>query len=95
MTEHPLIAGFRAGVAGFDLTQPEGCQPAPPMTATEPINFEERAERFRVTSRTIRRWVAAGIDVFDDLAVARHLVDSCHTVEPLEAILENLEIGSL
>jgi len=33
------------------------------------------AEAFRVSCRTIRRWLAAGCDVTDPQAVAKHLVN--------------------
>ena len=38
-----------------------------------PVDLGERAEFFRVCEMTIRRWIAAGIDITDPLAVGHYL----------------------
>ena len=42
------------------------------------LDFEELAARYQTTSRTVRRWHAAGVDVADALAVAIHLASIQH-----------------
>jgi hypothetical protein len=45
------------------------------MSPSSPhFTIEQLAERWRCSTRTIRRMQAAGVDVEDALAVARHLV---------------------
>ena len=58
-----------------------------------PVDLNERAAYFRVCSRTIRRWIAAGIDVSDSLAVAHHIVlqRKNQRTETLEVILAELD----
>ena len=46
------------------------------MTLEEQPDLAERAAFFRVCEMTIRRWIAAGVDVLDPLAVAHHLAHS-------------------
>jgi hypothetical protein len=38
-----------------------------------PVDLGERAEFFRVCTNSVRRWIAAGVDVMDPLAVAHYL----------------------
>ena len=46
------------------------------MTLEEQPDLAERAAFFRVCEMTIRRWISAGVDVLDPLAVAHHLAAS-------------------
>ena len=46
------------------------------MNLEEQPDLSERAAFFRVCEMTIRRWLAAGVDVLDPLAVAHHLAAS-------------------
>ncbi len=41
-----------------------------------PVDLTERAAFFRVCTNSVRRWLAAGVDVMDPLAVAHHLAAS-------------------
>jgi transposase-like protein len=41
-----------------------------------PPDYEAVARRYDVTTRTVRRWVADGVNVGDPLAVAEHLARS-------------------
>jgi hypothetical protein len=84
MTSNPLIEGFRIGLLLptseelelhdlHDLTRAlrDSLCIMPPPSPTHTI--EQLAERWKCSTRTIRRMQAAGVDVEDALAVARHL----------------------
>ncbi|MCX8496904.1 MAG: hypothetical protein ORN51_12050 [Akkermansiaceae bacterium] len=60
---------------------------------TTEIDLAERAQFYRVCPRTIRRWVTAGVDVNDSLAVAHHIVLQRKNprTETLEVILAELD----
>jgi hypothetical protein len=56
-----------------------------------PVDLTERAEFFRVCEMTIRRWIAAGIDIADPLAVAHHLAASKNpSRDAMSVLLEEL-----
>ncbi|MCX8497141.1 MAG: hypothetical protein ORN51_13250 [Akkermansiaceae bacterium] len=59
---------------------------------THQIDIAERAEFYKVSSRTIYRWLAVGVDVMNPLEVARHSICQ-RTTNPqaLEAILAELD----
>ncbi|MCX8496161.1 MAG: hypothetical protein ORN51_08270 [Akkermansiaceae bacterium] len=59
---------------------------------TDQINIAERAQFYRVCTRTIRRWLAGGVDVSSPLEVARHLIcQRAANVKTLELILAELD----
>ncbi len=59
---------------------------------TNQIDLAERAEFFRVCTRTIRRWITAAVDVTSPLEVARHLIcQRTANVQTLELILAELD----
>jgi hypothetical protein len=56
-----------------------------------PVDLGERAEFFRVCEMSIRRWIAAGVDVLDPLAVAHHLAASKNpSRDAMSVLLEEL-----
>jgi hypothetical protein len=56
-----------------------------------PVDLTERAAFFRVCEMSIRRWIAAGVDVMDPLAVAHHLAHSKNpSRDAMSALLEEL-----
>ena len=57
------------------------------MTLEEQPDLAERAAFFRVCEMTIRRWISAGVDVLDPLAVAHHLA---HSKNPSSDAMSNL-----
>jgi hypothetical protein len=57
------------------------------VTLEEQPDLAERAAFFRVCEMTIRRWLAAGVDVLDPLAVAHHLA---HSKNPSSDAMSNL-----
>jgi hypothetical protein len=59
---------------------------------TDQIDLAERAEFFRVCTRTIRRWTSAGVDITSPLEVARHLIcQRSASPQALEVILAELD----
>jgi hypothetical protein len=84
-----LIKHFIAGLA-FD-TKPEVSR----MNATaEKIDFEALGERWRVSSRTVRRWHSRGVDVTDPVTVLEMLALELHApkYEAIQAALDELEL---
>jgi hypothetical protein len=66
------------------------------MNATEPkLDFEALGERWRVSSRTVRRWHARGIDVSCPVAIleAMTLESSRPKIEAISAALDELELS--
>jgi hypothetical protein len=56
-----------------------------------PVDLTERAAFFRVCEMSIRRWIAAGVDVLDPLAVAHHLAASKNpSRDAMSVLLEEL-----
>jgi hypothetical protein len=56
-----------------------------------PVDLGERAAFFRVCEMSIRRWIAAGVDVLDPLAVAHHLAASKNpSRDAMSVLLEEL-----
>jgi hypothetical protein len=56
-----------------------------------PVDLTERAAFFRVCEMSIRRWIAAGVDVLDPLAVAHHLAASKNpSRDAMSVLLEQL-----
>ena len=56
-----------------------------------PVDLGERAEFFRVCEMTIRRWIAAGVDICDPLSVAHHLAHSKNpSRDAMSVLLEEL-----
>ncbi len=56
-----------------------------------PVDLGERAEFFRVCTNSVRRWIAAGVDVMDPLAVAHHLAASKNpSRDAMSVLLEQL-----
>ena len=56
-----------------------------------PVDLTERAAFFRVCEMSIRRWIAAGVDVLDPLAVAHHLAHSKNpSRDAMSVLLEEL-----
>ncbi len=61
------------------------------MTLEEHPDLAERAAFFRVCEMTIRRWIAAGVDICDPLSVARHLAHSKNpSNDAMSRLLEEL-----
>ena len=61
------------------------------MNLEEPLDLGERAAFFRVCEMTIRRWISAGVDVLDPLAVAHHLAASKNpSTDAMGRLLEEL-----
>ena len=59
---------------------------------SDQTNIAELATYYKVSTRTIRRWSAAGIDLSNPLEIARHLVcQRCVNLQSLEAILTELD----
>ena len=59
---------------------------------SDQTNIAELATYYKVSTRTIRRWSAAGIDLSNPLEIARHLVcQRCVNLQSLEAILPELD----
>jgi hypothetical protein len=58
-----------------------------------PVDLGERAAFFRVCTNSVRRWLAAGVDVMDPLAVAHHLAHSKNQrQEQIELARQALEL---
>ena len=56
-----------------------------------PVDLTERAAFFRVCEMSVRRWIAAGVDVLDPLAVAHHLAASKNpSRDAMSVLLEEL-----
>lgn len=56
------------------------------------IDIAERAKFFRVSERTVYRWIRDNVDVGDPRAVGFHLLEQrAPSPEAIEAILESLE----
>lgn len=56
------------------------------------LDFEQLAACYQTTSRTVRRWADAGVDVADALAVANHLIAIQHpSPQAVRAVREILE----
>jgi hypothetical protein len=56
-----------------------------------PVDLTERAAFFRVCEMSVRRWIAAGVDVLDPLAVAHHLAASKNpSRDAMSVLLEQL-----
>ena len=56
-----------------------------------PVDLTERAAFFRVCEMSVRRWIAAGVDVMDPLAVAHHLAASKNpSRDAMSVLLEEL-----
>jgi hypothetical protein len=67
-----------------------------PMITTEPkIDFEALGERWRVSSRTVRRWHARGVDVCDPIAVLQILTLELRRakIESVQAALDELSLS--
>jgi hypothetical protein len=61
-----------------------------------PVDLTERAAFFRVCEMSIRRWIAAGVDVLDPLAVAHHLAASKNpSRDAMSVLLEELNTDFL
>lgn len=61
------------------------------MNLEELPDLAERAAFFRVCEMTIRRWIAAGVDVLDPLSVAHHLAASKNpSTDAMSRLLEEL-----
>ncbi len=61
------------------------------MSLEHPVDLTERAAFFRVCEMSIRRWIAAGVDVMDPLAVAHHLAASKNpSRDAMSVLLEEL-----
>jgi hypothetical protein len=59
---------------------------------TDQIEIAERAEFYKVSSRTIYRWLAVGVDVMNPLEVARHSIcQRSANPQTLEVILGELD----
>jgi hypothetical protein len=57
----------------------------------QPVDLTERAAFFRVCEMSIRRWINAGVDVLDPLAVAHHLAASKNpSRDAMSVLLEEL-----
>jgi len=85
-----LIGYFIKGIA-FDTSARVS-----DMITTEPkLDFEALAERWRVSSRTVRRWHARGIDVSDPIAVLQILTLELRRakIQSIEAVLDELSIS--
>jgi hypothetical protein len=85
----PLIAGFcRAVHPDFQPTFDTSQQ----LSRMRP-NFQAIAEKYNVHTRTIRRWHAAGVDVQDFRAVAKHLAEqrrpSIHAIRASLSLLNS------
>jgi hypothetical protein len=65
------------------------------ITTTDKIDFETLAERWRVSSRTVRRWHARGIDVTCPVAIleAMTLESSRPKIEAISAALDELSFS--
>jgi hypothetical protein len=60
--------------------------------SNDEISIDEMATYYKVSTRTIRRWSAAGIDLSNPLEIARHLVcQRCANIQSLEAIFAELD----
>jgi hypothetical protein len=58
----------------------------------KPIDIANRAEFYKVSSRTIYRWLAVGVDVMNPLEVARHSIcQRSANPQTLEVILAELD----
>ena len=56
-----------------------------------PVDLTERAAFFRVCEMSVRRWIAAGVDVMDPLAMAHHLAHSKNpSSDAMSVLLEEL-----
>ena len=63
----PLIRGFCRGIAPtFDTESSLELSPLMP-------DINTLAEKYNVTSRTVRNWRAMGVDLSSPLAIAKHL----------------------
>jgi hypothetical protein len=65
------------------------------MQSNEPrIDFESLAIRWRVSSRTVRRWHSRGVDVTDPIAVLEMLALELHApkCDAVQAALDELEL---
>jgi hypothetical protein len=85
-----LIGCFTQGTA-FDTSASVS-----PMITTEPkIDFEALGERWRVSSRTVRRWHARGVDVTDAFAVLEALTIELRRakIQSIEAVLDEITIS--
>jgi hypothetical protein len=61
------------------------------VSLEHPVDLTERAAFFRVCEMSIRRWIAAGVDVMDPLAVAHHLAASKNpSRDAMSVLLEEL-----
>jgi hypothetical protein len=61
------------------------------VSLEHPVDLTERAAFFRVCEMSIRRWIAAGVDVLDPLAVAHHLAASKNpSRDAMSVLLEEL-----
>jgi hypothetical protein len=81
----------REAADAFD-TKPEVSR----MNATaEKIDFEALGERWRVSSRTVRRWHKRGIDVHDPIAILETLAIEMQRpkIEAIEAVLDELQLS--
>ena len=66
------------------------------MNATaQKLDFEALAERWRVSSRTVRRWHARGVDVTDAFAVLEALTIELRRakIQSIEAVLDEITIS--
>jgi hypothetical protein len=66
------------------------------MITTEPkLDYEALGERWRVSSRTVRRWHARGVDVTDPIAILETLTLELRRakIQSIEAVLDEITIS--
>lgn len=91
-----MLELFRAALKRQDTDAFDTSPGVSDMSATvEKINFEALGERWRVSSRTVRRWHARGVDVCDPIAILETLAVEMQRpkIEAIEAALDELELS--